>query len=185
MSMHISKISSSVREIPSNEKNANVRSKKINHSYHPSSPSVGATDTTLGVGDATRLAAVTADQSYFPAANANTDLRGVAGPFLLLGACIESYTDVCGGVSARRPFTLAVGVAARLGYTVLVLVRESGRGGDEDATAAAAAVFKFLGRAAGWAAAARACASSTATWSRSLFSRSYIVATLSFLSSLP
>ena len=89
-------------------------------------------------------------------------------------------------MSARRPFTLAVGVAARLGYTVLVLVRESGRGGDEDATAAAAAVFKFLGsRAAGWAAAARACASSTATWSRSLFSRSYIVATLSFLSSLP
>ena len=59
------------------------------------------------------------------------------GAFLRLrGACIESYTDVCGGVSARRPLMLefggvAVGVAARLGYTVLVLVRESGRGGEE------------------------------------------------------
>ena len=154
------------------------------HSYHPSSPSVGATDTTLGVGDATRLAlaAAAGDQSYLD--GANTARRGAtapaveAGAFLLSGACIESYTDVCGGVSARRPFIMpgtAVGVAARLGYAVLVLVRESGRGGDDTKAATGAdGMVERLGRAASGAAMSCATrASSAATWSRSLLSRSW------------
>lgn len=114
---------------------------------------------------------ITADQSsYFD--DASIDLRddGAAAMTLFLlarGACIESYTDVCGGVSARRPFMLAVGVAERLGYTVLV--RESGRGGDDTLAAAAAAIFFFGSR--GITGRAKR-ASSAATWSRSLFSRS-------------
>ena len=152
---------------------SNINHQPLTHSYHPSSPSVGATDTTLGVGDATRFGVHSL--TYLDAGGVNTD-RLVMGAFLRLdGACIESYTDVCGGVSARRPLMLvAVGVAARLGYTVLVLVRESGRGG-EDTTAAevVVAVVRLEGRPV--LSAAMSCAtraSSAATWSRNLFSRS-------------
>lgn len=53
-----------------------------------------------------------------------------------VGACIESHTDVRGGVFVLwRPFTLAVGVVERLGYTVLA--RELGREGKSVAVATA------------------------------------------------
>jgi hypothetical protein len=97
-----------------------------------------------------------------------------------MGACIESHTEVCGGVFVRRPFKLAVGVAERLGYTVLV--RESGRGGistleviaivlasDSGYDGKSTAAEAFLDREA-LACARRA--SSIAAWSRNLFSRS-------------
>jgi len=83
-------------------------------------------ETTLGVGEATR-----AGQSCCfkrRPLGAEPCRRETT-----LGACIESHTDV-GGVFVRLTSTLAVGVAVRLGYTVLA--RESGRGGEDAARAA-------------------------------------------------
>jgi hypothetical protein len=127
----------------------------FNYSYHPSLRSVGATEATLGVGEATRDG-----QSCLTKRLPGLDT--IEPSFLeetktALGACIESHTDV-GGVFVRLISTLAVGVAARLGYTVLA--RESGRGG-EDIFADRVALY------CSWATRA----SRAATWSRNLFSR--------------
>ena len=116
----------------------------VSYSYHPSC--VRTTDTTLGVGDATRDCA---RQSWCAGKRPLGTAVGTCcfgfhppGPVpatLALGACIESYTEV-GGVFVRwrESTTLAVGVAVRLGY--IVLARESGRGGEEAADEATAVV---------------------------------------------
>ena len=111
---------------------------------------VSATDTTLGVGEATRD---DCDRQSWCAAK--RPLGTAVGTCCLcfhpleiaalaLGACIESYTEV-GGVFVRwrASTTLAVGVAVRLGY--IVLARESGRGGEEAADEATAVVDAELG----------------------------------------
>lgn len=96
------------------------------------------TETTLGVGEATR----DDDQSCIP----KRPVLGTGPCFLgaataALGACIESRTDI-GGVFVRLTVvTLAVGVADRLGY--IVLARESGRGGEEAAARAAVLVARM------------------------------------------
>jgi len=118
----------------------------VSYSYHPSLLHVSATDTTLGVGEATR----DSDRDCQSWCAAKRPLGTAVGTCcfcfhppgtatLALGACIESYTEV-GGVFVRWRVstTLAVGVAVRLGY--IVLARESGRGGEEAADEATAVV---------------------------------------------
>lgn len=95
------------------------------------------------------------------------------------GACIEFHTEV-GGVLVHTS-TLGVGVVERLGYDEVGVAerlgydefgRESGRGGDETVEAA---TFLVVARNVPVLALACSCAtraSSTATWSRNLFSRS-------------
>lgn len=94
-----------------------------NYCHQPSSPSVGATETVLGVGDGAR--------KYGFEFSPPLDM-GVIAAACRQGACIESRTDACGGVATRTsvvvPLYCAFGVTARLRlYTVLA--RESGRAG--------------------------------------------------------
>jgi hypothetical protein len=136
-------------------KNPHKKSSFLSYSYHPSLRSVGATESTLGAGDATRDCL----RQSCCCCTAKRPLRKAAGCFqsltLTLGACIESHTEV-GGVLVpwRESTTLAVGVAVRLGY--IVLARESGRGGEETAAVllvllARVTTFLSLTRSCSWA----------------------------------
>jgi hypothetical protein len=121
----------------------------LSYSYHPSPRSVNATESMLGVGDATRdclrqsCCCCTAKRPLGKAAGPPCCCRCLQSLTLTPGAWIESHTEV-GGVLVRWcvSTTLAVGVAERLGY--IVLARESGRGGGE--TAAATVLLVLLAR---------------------------------------
>ncbi len=98
-------------------------SRRAVYCHQPSSPSVGATETVLGVGDGARKYGFEFSPPF--------DI-GVIAAACRQGACIESRTDACGGVATRTsvvvPLYCAFGVTARL-WLYTVLARESGRAG--------------------------------------------------------
>ena len=99
------------------------------YDHQPSSPRVGAAETTLGDGDGARKLFRNCGTAY-----RDLGVTGVASDAAAWrqGAWIESRTDGCGGVATRTSFVVplccTLGVPARL-WLKTVLARESGRGG--------------------------------------------------------
>jgi len=112
--------------------NVHVSHGEGHYDHHPSS----STMTVLGVGDATDRAPYVdaADGGLYDGVGAALLTKDAVDPecgYRCLGACMESHTEVCGGVSMRAgtiPLARPTGVRERSPNTVLA--RESGRGGD-------------------------------------------------------